>query len=172
MTDIDVQFNLRWVAPKFSNCELSHYTIHISGGIEGKVTLPPDKNEHVFKTPVKLTEESIFGDKPVLNTTNLGIHRLFQFQISADCIKENLTGEPSFFTSNLNKFKSKFSSKEEDSAWADSIFFRTVPKALIYDKTDGGIKVLDLDAKQVIQAHEVLMQTNSLDSNVQKTEIK
>ena len=166
-----VEFVLRWTEPKHPNCDISHYRIYISGGIKGKATLPPEKREYIFKTNVKLTDESIYGDKAVIDKNNLSI-RIFQFQISADSSKENLTGEPSFITSDLSNFKKESSLIENDPIFINNIFFRPVPNVLIYDNIDESIKLLDLDAKQTIQTHKILKSTNSLDPDVQQINIK
>ena len=141
-TTIDILFKLRWSEPEYPNCELTHYSIYITGEIEGKVTLPPNKREYEFQQNVKLKNGGIYGTKAIGDNDNFRIN-IFQFQISADSTKENLTGEPSFYTANLNDVN-EVKDDANGLSLLNNIFFQPVPEVLIYDQSDQNIKLLDL----------------------------
>ena len=170
-TSIDVEFLLRWTEPKYPNCDITHYSIYISGGVEGIVTLPQNKREYVFKKNMKLSNVGVYSDKAVVSDENLTL-RIFQFEISADSSVEDITGNPSFFTADLNNFQvDKLSNKDKPNS-IDELSFNPVRKILVHDNTERKIKVIDTDTNQVIQTHRISISSNPFKSDSEETKIK
>ena len=161
---------MRWDQPKHPNCDITHYTISISGGIQGKVTMPPNKTEYSFETIVDLNEESLYGVTSIIPSGNISI-RTFQFKISADSRTENITGVPSFFEASLNKLlNDKYKDNNENSI--TKLSFRFLPKILHYNDNDNLIEVIDLDAQKVILKSNVLGSSSTTGRNTGNIEIR
>ena len=170
-TTIDVEFLLRWTEPKHPNCDTTHYSISISGGVEGTVTLPQNKREYVFKKNMKLSNVGVYSDKTAVSDDNLTL-RIFQFEISADSSVEDITGNPSFFTADLNNFQvDKLSNKDKPNS-IHELSFNPVRKILVYDNTERKIKVIDTDTNQAIQTHRISISSNPFKSDSQENKIK
>ena len=167
---VNVKFILRWDKPTNPNCDITHYTISISGGIQGTVTMPPNTNEYIFEKAVTLNGKSLFGDLTDMRNENISI-RTFQFRISADSKTENLSGIPSFSEASLNKFEnSKY--KNILGNPIRNLHFQFVPKILNYDNNDKTIRVLDLDTQMVLLKASILQSYGINRSNKRNVDIK
>ena len=167
---VNVKFVLRWDKPSNPNCDITHYTISISGGIQGTVTLPPNTNEYIFEKDINLNGKSLFGDLTDVRNENISI-RTFQFRISADSKTENLSGVPSFSEASLNKF--------ENGRYINilgnpirNLNFQFVPEILNYDNNDKTIQVLDLDLQKVLMKVKILQSSGIYRANEKNVDIK
>ena len=167
---VNVKFVLRWDKPSNPNCDITHYTISISGGIQGTVTLPPNTNEYIFEKDINLNGKSLFGDLTDVRNENISI-RTFQFRISADSKTENLSGVPSFSEASLNKL--------ENSKYINilgnpirNLNFQFVPEILNYDNNDKTIQVLDLDLQKVLMKVKILQSSGIYRGNEKNVDIK
>ena len=167
---VNVKFILRWDKPSNPNCDITHYTISISGGIQGTVTMPPNTNEYIFEKAVTLNGKSLFGDLTDMRNENISI-RTFQFRISADSKTENLSGIPSFSEASLNEFEnSKY--KNILGNPISNLKFQFIPKILNYDDSDKTIQVLDLDIQKVLLKATILPSYGINRSNEKNVDIK
>ena len=156
---------MRWDKPSNPNCDITHYAISISGGIQGTVTMPPNTNEYIFEKSVTLNEKSLFGDLTDVRNENISI-KTFQFKISADSKSENLSGIPSFSEASLNKFEnSKY--KNILGNPISNLRFQFVPKILNYDDNDKTIQVVDLDIQKVLLKASIL-QSSGINRSYEK----
>ena len=169
-TAITVQFILRWNEPRHPNCDITHYKIDISGGIQGTVTIPPNKKEYKFEKLVNLKEESFYGDPVDASNEDITV-RTFQFLISADSSTEKLTGKPSFVEASLNKFGNNVSDKEFESSFSN-LNFRFVPKILTYDDVEKSIQVFDLDAQKTLLNANIFQYPSIGGANTKNIQIK
>ena len=167
---VNVKFVLRWDKPSNPNCDITHYTISISGGIQGTVSLPPNTNEYIFEKAVNSNGKSLFGDLTDVRNDNISI-RTFQFRISADSKTENLSGVPSFSEASLNKFENSKYIKILGNP-IRNLNFQFVPKILNYDNNDKTVQVLDLDLQKVLMKVKILQSSGIYRANEKNVDIK
>ena len=154
----------------YPNCDITHYTINISGGSQGTVKLPPNTEEYVFEKLINLNGKSLFGDIAEVPSENITI-RTFQFKISADSTKENLTGIPSFYEATLNKIESSQYDRTLENQ-IRRLNFRFVPEILTYDDNEKTIKVIDLDAEKVLLRMDINQSSGIVGANVKNFSLK